>query len=112
VNSIMWTLLEFVLPLETWLRLELHGLPQVAAWLILAAVVGAIAVTVVARGLRQTPQLCGAVSHAFRRTFTPRDPQDPDPRDTPRGGAGPRAPAARQVRLSPAPSKPGAAALA
>ena len=97
--SIGWSLLEMVLPIETWLRLELHGLPQVVVWMLLLGVIGGLAVAIVEVGLRVVVVARLECVWAVRREPAPPDvPRIGRAHDAPRGGTGPRAPGVLEVR--------------
>lgn len=96
MTSLGWSLLEVLLPLDIWLRTDLHALPHALLWILCVAAIGALALAIVTvaastsssrvpsagvRGLEGGPRGRGRERRGARRSAPPV------------GGAGPRAPA-------------------
>jgi len=98
VRSVEWTLLEWVVPVATWLHLEIGPIPQLTIALVTLLVVGALFAAVwagnVAARAVQVP-----VSFAPQPRPVSRDPRASADRVRPVGGSGPRAPAVADIRV-------------
>lgn len=99
MTEFSWTLLELVLPLDIWLRTDLHALPHLALGLLLLAVVGALAIAIVVHGATKYPSIDVPMASApeARRPRERRRRQHAR-REAPCGGAGARAPGSWALR--------------
>ncbi|MET0991200.1 MAG: hypothetical protein ABWX66_02310 [Lacisediminihabitans sp.] len=98
MRSVEWTLLGWVVPVATWLHLEVGPIPQLTTALLLLIVVGALVAAIcIANALTRAVRVL-VWATAWAPTHTQRDPQTPVAGDRPRGGNGPRAPAFDDIR--------------
>jgi len=98
VRSVEWTLLEWVVPVATWLHLEVGPIPQVTIALVALLVVGALIAAVwVANGAARAARV--PVVFAPRPRPVPRDRWASAESARPMGGNGPRAPAVADIRI-------------
>jgi len=91
--SLQWRLLSLLVPAHCWLLLQSQTIPQLAIAAVLAAFIGALAVTIVVVGLgmvRGTFVVADASPHFMPALHA--SPVRRAARGVPRGGVGPRAP--------------------
>ena len=98
MRSVEWTLLEWVVPLSTWLHLEVGAILQVTIALVALLVVGALIAAVwVANGAARAARVPNVFSPRPRPV--PQDRWAPADSARPMGGNGPRAPAVADIRI-------------
>jgi len=96
VKSVEWLLLEWLVPLSTWLHLELSPVPNLVVVTLLLALIGSLAIAITVVGTRIPAAVSAGVAKP-RRSISSSDGSAVPPayRDAPVGGSGPRAPSAR-----------------
>ena len=98
MQSVEWTLLEWVVPVATWLHLEVGPIPQLTIALVALLVVGALITAAwVANGAARAARV--PVLFAPQSLAVPRDRWAPADSARPMGGNGPRAPAVADIRI-------------
>lgn len=96
VGSVEWVLLGLLMPVDTWLRMEVSVVPQIVLLALLLAVIGGLAITIIYVGRRLL-----VVRVTLPRPWPERTSALPDlllpalGRIAPAGGSGPRAPSYR-----------------
>lgn len=98
VGSVEWVLLELLVPADTWLRMEVGAVPQAVLLALLLAVIGGLAIGIVAVGHRLLVVIVALPLPLPRRENAAALPELLQPargRLAPVGGSGPRAPSYR-----------------
>lgn len=99
MREFSWVLLEIVLPLDIWLRTDLHGLPHLALGLLLLAVIGTLALAIVVHRATKPPEIdVPTASCDERRRLRERRRRRQARREAPCGGVGARAPGSLALR--------------
>lgn len=94
VVSVEWLLLEWLVPVSTWLHLELNPLPHLVFVALLLALLGSLAIAITVAGSRIRTVVAVNAERPVRSIASFLGlALIPAHRDAPVGGSGPRAPA-------------------